>query len=173
MMRTELIAAAESELEQQVTQLILVSFLVLLLAGLVATILAARLSAPIRDLANATDRISRGDFSVDIATRHTDELGSLAHSFDDMSRALRETMVSRSELQKTVEDQTRESRQTDEQPISDLEHDAEHALRNQDSAMELRHSMCQLLLRIRDIRRLLDDLRFASRSDEPRKAARR
>lgn len=194
MMRTELIATAERELEQQVRQLILVSLLVLLLAGLVATILAARLSAPIQDLANATDRISRGDFSVDIAMRRTDELGSLAHSFDDMSRALRETMVSRSELQKTVEDQTRELRQTHEkllavesdrrevldeigedleQPISDLEHDAEHALRNQDSALELRHSMSQLLLRIRDIRRLLDDLRFASRSDEPRKAARR
>lgn len=194
MMRNELIAASEGELEQQISQLVLVSLLALLVAGLVATVLAARLSAPIRDLANATERISRGDFSVDIATRRNDELGSLAHSFDDMSRALRDTMISRSELQKTVDEQTRELRQTHEQllsvesdrrevldeigedlqrPIADLESDAEHALRNQDSAMELRHSMSRLLLRIRDIRRLLDDLRFASRSDEPRKAARR
>lgn len=194
MMRKELIAASESELEHQIFQLVLVSLAALLVAGLVATILAARLSAPIRDLARATERISRGDFNVSIATRRNDELGSLAHSFDDMSRALRETMVSRSELQRTVEDQTRELRQTHEQlmavesdrrevldeigedlqrPIADLESDAEHALRNQDSAMELRHSMSRLLLRIRDIRRLLEDLRFASRSDEPRKAARR
>lgn len=194
MMRSELIAASENEVQQQVIQLIAVSLIALLIAGVVATILASRLSAPIRDLADATERVSKGDFSVDIATRRSDELGSLAHSFDDMSRALRETMVSRSELQKTVDEQTGELRETHEklltvesdrrevldeigedlqQPIADLEGDAEHALRNQDSAMELRHSMSRLLLRIRDVRRLLDDLRFASRSNEPRKAARR
>lgn len=193
-MQKELIAAGNAELQQQIVQLGAVSLIALLFAGGVATLLASRLSSPIRELAAATQRISRGDFSVDIETRRNDELGALAGSFDDMSRALRETMVSRSDLQDTVEAQTRELREAHErlvalestrrevldeigddlrEPIRNLESDAEHALRNQDSALELRHSMSRLLLRIRDVRRLLEDLRFASHSSEPRKAARR
>lgn len=193
-MQKDLIAASDAELQQQFVQLGAVSLIALLIAGGVATLLASRLSAPIRELAAATQRISRGDFSVDIETRRKDELGALAGSFDEMSRALRETMVSRSDLQATVESQTRELRDTHEklvalesarrevldeisddlrEPIKDLESDAEHALRNQDSALELRHSMSRLLLRIRDVRGLLEDLRFASHSSEPRRAARR
>jgi len=193
-MQSELVAASDDETRQQIVQLVGVSLVALMIAAAVATLLAARLSAPIQELAGATERISRGDFSMDIETRRNDELGALASSFDNMSRALRETMVSRSELQSRVESQTQELRETHEQlvtletdrrevleeisddlraPIQDLESDAEHALRSQDSALELRHSMSRLLLRIRDVRGLLEDLRFASRSSEPRKAARR
>jgi len=193
-MQSELVAASDDETRQQIVQLVGVSLVALMIAAAVATLLAARLSAPIQELAGATERISRGDFSMDIETRRNDELGALASSFDNMSRALRETMVSRSELQSRVASQTQELRETHEQlvtletdrrevleeisddlraPIQDLESDAEHALRSQDSALELRHSMSRLLLRIRDVRGLLEDLRFASRSSEPRKAARR
>lgn len=193
-MQRDLLAASDAEIEQQIVQLSAVSVIALLVAGGVATILASRLSAPIQQLATATQRIAKGDFSVDIDNRRQDELGALATSFDDMSRALRETMVSRSELQDTVDAQIRELRQAHEKlvaletdrrevldeigedlqlPIKELESDAEHALRNQDSALELRHSMSRLLLRIRDVRALLEDLRFASHSSDPRKAARR
>lgn len=193
-MQDELVAASDEEIRQQIVQLVGVSLVALMIAAALATVLASRLSAPIRELAGATERISRGDFSVSIETRRNDEFGALASSFDDMSRTLRETMVSRSELQTTVEAQTHELRETHEQlvtletdrrevleeisddlraPIQELESDAEHALRNQDSALELRHSMSRLLIRIRDVRRLLEDLRFASQSKEPRKAARR
>lgn len=193
-MQNELVAAADGEARQQIVQLAGVSLIALLIAGAVATVLASRLSAPIQELAGATERISKGDFDVEIETRRNDEFGALANSFDDMSRALRETMVSRSDLQSTVEAQTQELQETHDQlvtletdrrevleeisddlrrPIQELESDAEHALRSQDSAIELRHSMSRLLLRIRDVRVLLEDLRFANRSSEPRKAARR
>ena len=193
-MQADLIAASDRETREQIWLLVIFSAVALVLAGLIAVFLAARLSAPIRELNDATRRIAEGDFSVDVSTRREDELGELATSFDQMAKTLRETMVSRSELQKTVGEQTRELRAAHEglvtleadrrevieeisedlrKPIQDLESDAELALRSQDSALELRHSMSRLLLRIRDVRRLLDDLRFASSSDEPRRAARR
>ncbi len=193
-MQSDLLAASDREQQEQIFELVLASAAALLLAGMLAAFLAGRLSAPIRELADATQRISKGDFSVNISTRRDDELGELATSFEQMAGTLRETMVSRSELQKTVEEQTKELRDAHENlkaqdtdrravieeigddltaPIQELESDAEHALRNQDSAMELRHSMSRLLMRIRDVRRLIDDLRLASRSDEPRRAARR
>lgn len=193
-MQSELVEASEQEIRQQILQLVVVSLFVLLVAGAIATVLAGRLSAPILQLAERAKRISRGDFSIDIGSKRSDELGDLANAFDDMSRALSETMISRSELQISLEVQTRELREAHEnllvvesdrrevlneigddlrEPIKNLESDAEHALRNHDSAIELRHSMGQLLLRIRDVGRLLEDMRFASRSDQPRKAARR
>ncbi|MBO6785104.1 MAG: HAMP domain-containing protein [Alphaproteobacteria bacterium] len=193
-MQLDLASAFDREMRKQIVQLLVVSVVALLLAGLIAVFLAGRLSAPIRELADATRRIEKGDFGVDIRTRRDDELGDLARAFEHMANTLQETMVLRSELQRTVDEQTTELRaahdnllaqETDRRevieeitndlrsPITELESDAEHALRNQDSALELRHSMSRLLLRIRDVRRLLEDLRFASRSDEPRRAARR
>ena len=189
-MQSALVTASE----QEIRQLVFVSLIILLAAGAVATNLAARLSAHILQLAERAKRISQGDFSVDIRSKRSDELGVLANAFDDMSRALSETMISRTELQISLESQTRELREAHEHllavesdrrevldeisedlrgSINELESDAEHALRNHDSAIELRHSMGQLLLHIRDVGRLLEDMRFASRSDQPRKAARR
>lgn len=192
--REELAQAARGEFGNQIGNIFGVTLVALVLAGVVAAILAGRLSAPIRELANATRRISKGDFSMDVKPRRGDELGELANAFDQMSRKLRETMVSRSELQQTVDEQTHELREAHDSllalesdrrevlleiseelraPVRELEEDAEHALRNQDSALEFRHSMSRLLFRICDVRRLVEDLRFASRSDEPRLAARR
>jgi nitrogen fixation/metabolism regulation signal transduction histidine kinase len=193
-LKRELIAAAEIETRQQILQLLAVSVISLIIAAAVATVLAARLSAPIQELAEATNLVSRGDFDVPINSKRSDEFGALATAFDQMSFALKETMISRSDLQHRVEEQTTELRAAHETlvaveidrrdvldeigddlrlPIAELESDAEHALRNQDSALELRHSMSRLLLRIRDVGRLVDDLRLANRSNEPRKAGRR
>ena len=57
-------------------------------------------------------------------------------------------------------------------PITAIESDITVALRNQDSALELRHSLSRVLFQIRDVRRLVDDLRFAARSEQPRRIGR-
>lgn len=188
-LRDELETVSAEAIDELILRLAVISAIALVLAVGVATLLAARLSRPIRDLAGATSRIEAGDFGIDLSSDRTDELGDLAHAFDRMAETLRDTMVSRSQLELTVADQTRELRQTHEallaleterrevldeigdelrHPITELEKDVEHALRNQDSALELRHSMSRLLLQIRDIRRLVDDLRLATRSQQPR-----
>lgn len=189
-MRAELAMVADAALQEMELRLALVGLIALLLAGVGAAFLAGRMSRPVRELARATRSIGTGDFDVEMASRRTDELGELAHAFDDMAKNLRDTMVSRSQLEVTVAEQTRELRQTHEalveleatrrdvlneigddlrDPISAIESDITVALRNQDSALELRHSMSRVLFQIRDVRRLLDDLRFAARSDRPRR----
>ncbi len=192
-MQAELSKVAEEALRELEMLLALVLLVALILAGIAAAFLAGRMSRPVRELARATKSIGTGDFSVEIASRRSDELGELAHVFDDMAKNLRDTMVSRSQLELTVAEQTRELRQTHEAlkdlesrrrnvldeigddlraPISDIENDITIALRNQDSALELRHSMSRVLFQIRDVRRLVDDLRFAARSGQPRRSDR-
>lgn len=69
---------------------IAVVLLLLVLAAFLASALAARsLVEPIRQLERATDRISRGDFDVQLDIRSDDEIGELARSFERMVAAIR------------------------------------------------------------------------------------
>lgn len=64
--------------------------LLLLIAGIIASAAAARLLVePLGQLKNATDRISRGDFDVQLDIRSQDEIGELAASFERMVTAIR------------------------------------------------------------------------------------
>ena len=55
-----------------------------------ATLLARRISRPVKKLAAGTVRISKGDFSHKIEIDSEDELGNLARSFNEMSAKLLE-----------------------------------------------------------------------------------
>lgn len=69
---------------------IAIVLLLLVLAAFVASALAARsLVAPIHQLERATDRISRGNFDVQLDIRRDDEIGELARSFERMVAAIR------------------------------------------------------------------------------------
>ena len=56
----------------------------------VAFVLARRLSAPLRILAEGTEAVAQGDFSPRRALPARDELGILTHSFNQMTRQLQE-----------------------------------------------------------------------------------
>jgi nitrogen fixation/metabolism regulation signal transduction histidine kinase len=56
-LKRELIAAAEIETRQKSLQLLAVSVIALIIAAAVATVSAVRLSAPIQELVEATDRV--------------------------------------------------------------------------------------------------------------------
>jgi signal transduction histidine kinase len=68
--------------------LILIGLGVLLLGLFGATILARRISRPIRKLADGTVRVARGDFGHRITISSQDEIGDLARSFNEMSARL-------------------------------------------------------------------------------------
>lgn len=69
---------------------ILLILVLLLVAGIVAsTVAARRLVEPLAQLKDATDRISRGDFDVQLDIRSEDEIGELADSFERMVTAIR------------------------------------------------------------------------------------
>jgi two-component system phosphate regulon sensor histidine kinase PhoR len=58
------------------------------LALALASVTGARLGGPLRRLASAADRISRGDLSVRSGLRSPDEIGLLGSSFDDMAGSI-------------------------------------------------------------------------------------
>lgn len=59
-----------------------------LIAALAAWGMARRFSRPITDLVAGTERVRRGDFHTPVAVRSRDELGTLAHAFNGMTRDL-------------------------------------------------------------------------------------
>lgn len=62
----------------------------LIVAALLSSIVLTRtLVKPLRDLKEATDKISRGDFAVQLDIRSKDEIGELADSFERMVAAIK------------------------------------------------------------------------------------
>ncbi|HEY0389803.1 MAG TPA: HAMP domain-containing sensor histidine kinase [Gaiellales bacterium] len=64
----------------------------LLVAFVLATLVARRITRPLKEIGAAADRVARGDLEVNVAGRDTadDELGQLAHRFQGMVNRLRE-----------------------------------------------------------------------------------
>jgi len=82
---------ARSDLEFLYTLSLTLTLLMALLAAIaVAFILARRLAAPLRILAEGTEAVAQGDFSPRRALPARDELGILTHSFNQMTRQLEE-----------------------------------------------------------------------------------
>jgi methyl-accepting chemotaxis protein len=73
------------------TKLILVGLIALLLVGGVLVFVAGRLSRPVREVAEAAEKIGDGDLDVDVQARTQDEVGRMAGAFGRMADSLRET----------------------------------------------------------------------------------
>ena len=64
--------------------------LALAAAALVALLLSRRITRPVRELTAASERIALGDYDVHLSSKGPDELGQLAHRFEQMARQLKE-----------------------------------------------------------------------------------
>jgi signal transduction histidine kinase len=82
--------------------LILIGISGFLLGMIGATLLARRISRPVKKLVDGTVRISKGDFSHKIEINSQDELGNLARSFNEMSVRLLETREQMEETHKKL-----------------------------------------------------------------------
>jgi len=78
----------EAEIRDTRMRLILIVFGGLVIGILGAAWLSRRITEPLKKLVEATVKISRGEFSQEIATGSRDEIGNLAQSFNEMSRQL-------------------------------------------------------------------------------------
>jgi len=65
-----------------------ITAVVLLMAIFMALLFVSRIAAPIRKLADTAERVSGGDLSAQSGIRGDDEIGMLAHTFDEMVRRL-------------------------------------------------------------------------------------
>jgi len=91
--------------------MLIVTLLVVLIAGVVAIVFARRLTSPIGSLAQALHRVTEGDLNVSIAETTNDELGSLAHSFNRMTRRLKDNVDALTEAQQELTEALNNSRQ--------------------------------------------------------------
>lgn len=78
----------EAEIQDTRMRLILIVFVGLVIGILGAAWLSRRITEPLKKLVEATVKISRGEFSQEIAIGSRDEIGDLAQSFNEMSRQL-------------------------------------------------------------------------------------
>jgi PAS domain S-box-containing protein len=62
---------------------------------------------PLSKLVSITDTIAKGDFSKTVEIKSRDELGQLANAFNAMIENLQQTLVSRDELIKEIEERKR------------------------------------------------------------------
>ena len=92
----------------QATRRLALIVLLLALAGTIVTWRVARgVTHPLHQLAAAADELAKGRFTVPVNLDRDDELGKLAHSFDEMSRQI---AVSRTELERRIADVERANR---------------------------------------------------------------
>ncbi|MFO1389294.1 ATP-binding protein [Cellvibrio sp.] len=72
-----------------------ISLFVLVIATIVATLLARRISKPLTSLAQKAHALSSGDYSQKIPVSSQDEIGQLCNSFNQLSEALAASQKSR------------------------------------------------------------------------------
>jgi two-component system, NtrC family, nitrogen regulation sensor histidine kinase NtrY len=72
-------------------------FIVIIITLIVVSFITQRISKPILELKNATDKLSRGEDNIEIKIKSNDELGSLVESFNKMTKELEK---SKNELKK-------------------------------------------------------------------------
>lgn len=70
------------------TNLLGVTFVLLLIAALVSMLWAGRLTRPVERLSQATREVGKGEFGIQVDIDSNDEIGKLADSFNNMSSEL-------------------------------------------------------------------------------------
>jgi two-component system NtrC family sensor kinase len=83
---------------------ILLTILVLLLTIIVVVLTVSAITKPITGLVEATDQISRGDFSTVVDINQSDEIGQLASTFNRMTQSLKQSREEIEQYNRTLEE---------------------------------------------------------------------
>ena len=89
----------------KIALLVLVAFILIIAIGI---FLARRITAPLLRVVHASARVARGDFTVTVKPVGTDELALLARSFNYMVARLREGLIYRDLLGRTLSPEVRD-----------------------------------------------------------------
>ena len=92
------LARLEQERSRYVTRSLAVSLAVLLIGAALSAVAVGAVVRPLARLTAATRKVADGDFQGEVAVEAGGEIGSLAGSFNEMTRRLRETTVSRDSI---------------------------------------------------------------------------
>ena len=78
------------QLNDIVWNIMLITFLIIVLGIVATTLLANRIINPLRSLADVAKKVSAGDFSVSLEPTTRDEVGELSMTFNTMTKAIRD-----------------------------------------------------------------------------------
>ena len=95
------LADIDAEVGQLRTTIMLVTIASVLLAMLAGWLMSRQIAKPIGQLARASERVAQGDLSTSVDVKSSNEIGVLAHSFNQMIVSLRK---SRDDLQQWGEE---------------------------------------------------------------------
>ena len=97
------------EAAHKTTKVIIISGIVFtLITAIAALILGERVSKPIVELADVARTVGQGNLDVQAKVKSIDEIGSLATSFNQMTKNLKETMTTRDKLLHEIERRKKE-----------------------------------------------------------------
>jgi len=113
--------------------LFLVALVGIALALLVSWILSRRLTRPLEKLAERTEQVAAGNYTGAVSTDSSDEIGTLAHSFNRMLEELRKSKVEvesyRQELERKFAERGEELAETEKKRAA-MAHMIAHDLKN-------------------------------------------
>jgi class 3 adenylate cyclase len=98
-------------------QILLVTCIILLLAILAARWVSRILAKPVEQLVEGTLRIAQGHFNQPVAVKRNDELGKLAHSFNEMAGGLAQRDLIKASLGQFVDPRVAEAVLTDPESL--------------------------------------------------------
>jgi len=81
-----------------VSSLWIIGFLLLLAIAIISLLIGKRTAKPLKELLTQIERISKGDYGLEIITHRKDEIGELANSFNQMIAYLKESTTSITKL---------------------------------------------------------------------------
>jgi len=150
----------------------------LLMTAIIAISFTRRITHPIVELTEATQRVAEGDFSIQILSRRSDELGILIRSFNSMVQDLeksREALV-RSEKISIWQNMAQQLAHEIKNPLTPIKLSAERALRRWQNDPEhigeiLESSMMAIIKETEGLSILLNEFRTLSKPMEPSKTA--
>jgi PAS domain S-box-containing protein len=87
--------AVEKEIAEARQQILILGLLTTVGGGVVAYLLAAFISSPIKRITDATKKVANGYLDTQLMIKRNDEIGALANAFDKMTEDLRRTTVSK------------------------------------------------------------------------------
>jgi len=76
------------ELTETLTFIFGIYFIVIIILLIVVSFITERISKPILELQEATEKLSKGQSNIEIKTKRSDEMGSLVESFNKMTKDL-------------------------------------------------------------------------------------
>jgi len=146
----------------------------LLMTAIIAISFTHRITRPIIELTEATQKVSEGDFSIQILSRRNDELGTLIKSFNTMVQDLeksRETIL-RNEKISIWQNMAQQLAHEIKNPLTPIKLSAERVLRRWRNEPEkigeiIESSMMAIIQETEGLSTLLDEFKTLSKPMEP------